>query len=215
MYIEYACTDYSLNETDVKTNIDYALKHNIKNICVLPYSINTVKNLNSEINTICILDYPFGLSDLKSRSSIVSNAIKSNVNTIDIVAPNKILANRKYDKFREDIKANLDLCLENKVELRYVLEYRVFSHEVLAKVCQILKSFNINTVLPSSGVLLDDINDNLIACNFLNAKSDINVVCNGNIYLDKHIKLAINSNNYGLRLYHKNSIDLLVKNTNY
>lgn len=212
MYIEYACTDYSLNEIDVKANVEHAIKHNIKNICVLPYSINTIRNIDNNIKIICILDYPFGLSDLKSRSSIVLNAVKSNISTLDIVAPNKILANRKYDKFRDDIKANLDLCSENNVELRYILEYRVFSHEVLAKVCQILKSFNINTIIPSSGVFLDDINDNLIACNFLNMKSGINVISSGNIYLEKHAKLiALNANIFGTRLYHKNSIDLLSK----
>ena len=212
MYVEYACLDYSLNETDVQSNINYAIKKGITNIAVLPYSIASIKNLYPDISLICPLDYPFGLSDPKSRNNMVSQATKAGVSIIDLVTPNKILANRKYDKFRDDIKSNLVLCQENNVKLRYILEYRVFSHEVLAKVCQILKDFGIDTVLPSSGIFLDDINDNLIVCNFLNLKSGINIICNGNIFLEKHAKAVKKSGNYGARLYYKNSIDIFLSN---
>lgn len=139
---------------------------------------------------------------------MVEQASKLGVSTIDIVTPNKILVNRKYDKLREDIRSNLAICKENSISLRYILEYRTFSHEVLAKVCQILKTFEINTILPSSGIFLDDINDNLIVCNFLNSKSKIGVICNGNIYTAKHMQNAMSGINSGLRLYYKNSIDL-------
>jgi deoxyribose-phosphate aldolase len=208
MYIEYACLDYSLTEIETQSNIEYAIKNGINNIALHPYSITSTKNLHPNINISCQLDYPYGLSDIKSRNFMVTQACKSGASTIDIVSPNKILTNRKYDKFREDIRSNLEICKEHSVSLRYILEYRVFSHEVLAKVCQILKTLEINTVLPSSGIFLDDINDNLIVCNFLNTKSGINVICNGNIYTAKHIQNTMLSTNNGLRLYYKNSIDL-------
>lgn len=214
MHIEYACLDYSLTEIEVQSNIEYAIKNSITNIVLHPYSIGPIKNLHPNLNIACELDYPYGLSDIKSRNFMVEQACKTGVSTIDIVTPNKILTNRKYDKLREDIRSNLAICKEHSVSLRYILEYRVFSHEVLAKVCQILKTFDINTVLPSSGIFLDDINDNLIVCSFLNTKSKIDVISNGNIYTAKQIQSALTGPNTGLRLYYKNSIDLYTQYNN-
>ena len=90
--------------------------------------------------------------------------------------------NRKYDKFREDIKNNLEICTKNNIELRYILEYRVFTYELLYKVSQILMDFGINTIYPSTGYLLDDINDNILASALINKKVPINIICNGNIW---------------------------------
>lgn len=214
-YLEYACYDYSLNETETQLNISNANKLGITNFCVLPYSIQTVKSSVSNPDTInlCVpVDFPYGLSDSKSRNFIVSQLCKQKIQTIDLFVPTKILSNRKYDKLRDDIKSNLEICSENNIKLRYILEYRVFSHEILAKVCSILSDFGVNTVIPSSGHMIDDISDNLIACNYLNTKSKINTICNGNIYLDKHATLVANSDIYGVRFHHINSIAIFSKN---
>lgn len=206
MYQEYACYDYSLNETETLNNVVEAIKFGITNIFVLPFSLNTIKLDSIDSSKIgCPIDYPYGLSDLKSRQFMVEQAIKTNkISMIDLMIPTKIITNRKYDKFREDIKNNLEICAKSSIKLRYMLEYRVYGHEVLAKTCQILKEFGISTILPSTGMMLDDINDNLIACTFLKEKTGINTICNGNIYLAKHMQNIINSNIYGIRYHHLN-----------
>jgi len=213
MYIEYACYDYTINEIETEKNILYAFKNGITNFSVLPYSLNGIKNLeqlsNTEFNLSTPIDFPYGLSDIKSRNFAVSQAIKHGATTIDLFLPTKMIINRKYDKFRDDIKSNFDICFEKNVKIRYILEYRVFSHEILAKVCQILASFGIDTIIPSSGMMIDDINDNLIACNYFTTKSHMKTICNGNIYNPSHVKLINNTNIYGIRLHHINAIKLL------
>lgn len=212
-YIEYACYDYSLTEIETQQNISSAIKSGIKNISILPYSINSIKNIegfkNEDINLSCPIDFPNGILDAKSRNFTVSQLVKNGLSSLDIMAPSKILANRKYDKLREDIRSNLDICLEKNVKLRYILEYRIFNHEILAKVCQILMSLGIDTIIPSSGMMIDDINDSLIACNFLSVKSGINVICNANIYNRNHIKLIKSANTFGIRLNNLSTIDLI------
>jgi deoxyribose-phosphate aldolase len=187
----------------------------VTNIGVLPYSVNTAKSAvsNPELINISVpLDLPYGLSDTKTRNFMVSQACKSKINTIDLFIPTKILSNRKYDKLREDIRSNLEICKENNINLRYILEYRVFSHEILAKVCAIFVDLGINTIIPASGFMIDDINDNLIACNYLHTKTGIRTICNGNIYSSKHANLVRNSGLYGLRLHYLNSIGILNEN---
>ena len=151
-HIEYACYDYSLNEIETENNILSAVKAGVNSVSVFSYSLNNTKNL-LQVKEKKIL-----------VSCLVSQLCKAGVDSIDLFIPTKIISNRKYDKFRDDVKNNLEICNEHNVKLRYVLEYRVYSHEVLAKVCQILLSFGIDTIFPSSGMMIDDINDNLIAC---------------------------------------------------
>lgn len=213
-HIEYACYDYAINELETEKNISHAVNAGITNFSLLPYSISGFKNSelfkNNNFSLSSPIDFPYGLSDIKSRNLMVSQAIKSGANIIDLFLPTKMIINRKYDKFREDIKSNFDICFEKNVKLRYILEYRVFSHEILAKVCQILMTFGIDTILPSSGMMLDDIHDNLIACNYFFTKTGIKTICNGNIYTEKHVKLADNANVYGIRLHHLHGIDIIL-----
>jgi hypothetical protein len=74
-----------------------------------------------------------------------------------------------------------------------------------------LLDFGVDTVLPSSGTMIDDINDNLIACNFLMTKSKINTICTGNIYTEKQALTIKNMDNlYGIRLFHLPSIKIVL-----
>ena len=219
-YIDYACYDYSINEIEVEQNVIKAIKLGVKNISVFPYSINTIKNIDEIkqgiVKVSVAADFPFGLSDIKTRNFLVSQLCKSSINGIDLLIPTKIISNRKYDKFREDVKTNIEICQENNIQLRYILEYRVFSHEVLAKVCQILLSFGIDCVFPSSGIMIDDISDNLIASNFLTTKSKIKSICTGNCYNTKHAKMIKNNADlYVIRFFHLATLSTFLSSINH
>lgn len=218
MNIEYACYDHSLSEDEVKNNILSAIKLGITNLSIYQYSIPYIKpiisglSLNTKISISVPADYPYGLSDLKSRNFIVEQIVKTGVSTIDLVMPSKCIVNRKYDKIRDDISSNLDICNKNNIELRYILEYRVFSHEVLAKICQILKNMGINSIIPSTGQMIDDINDNIIAAKYLHSKSNIDVIINGNVWNEKQAENIKNCGASSLRLHYLSSIPFFTKN---
>jgi deoxyribose-phosphate aldolase len=216
MYIEYACYDYSLSDDEIKNNINSAIKMGAENIALF-YSgsttfIKSVLDDHPNVKISCPVDYPYGLLDSKSRLFVVSQLAKSGVNSIDLVVPAKFIANRKYDKLRDDIKNNLLVCQENNINLRYILEYRVFNHETLAKTCQILKGLGIEYVFPSTGHMIDDINDNIIAAKYLHTKSEIKVICNGNMWVPKHVDNLKNSGVYGVRAHYLSSLDFFIKN---
>lgn len=215
MYIEYACYDYSLCDQELKNQVALALQLDVTNIAVHHSNISAIKSTISDsgkaVQISCPIDFPYGMLDSKNRLAQISSAIKSGASIVDIVAPSKFIINRKYDKLRDDIQNSLLLCKESNVLLRYMLEYRVFNHETLAKTCQILKSFEVNQVLPSSGMLIDDINDNLIAARYLSAKSKIQIICNGNVWNEKQAKSIIASNIYGFRSHHIPSLELFCK----
>jgi deoxyribose-phosphate aldolase len=133
-------------------------------------------------------------------------------NTIDIVMPQNLATNRKYDKIREDVKNCIDLSIENNVKIRYILEYRMFDHSCLKKLCEIFENHNMRCVLPSSGYFLDNLADNILASVFLHQNSkDLNIICTGNIWLDKHFDTIKKSGLFGLRTTSIHSLANFVK----
>jgi deoxyribose-phosphate aldolase len=151
-----------------------------------------------------------GVLDIKSRLSVIDFCLKNNVDIIEAVCPAQLLCNRKYEKFRDDIKQLTNLCSSLNVELRYVLEYRQYSYELLYKVAQILYDFNVKTIYPSTGYSLDDIGDNIIASALINKKvPNINIICNGNLWNSNHIKMVKNNQLYGLRTNSLNGLRLI------
>lgn len=210
MYIQYAIYNQSLSDEEIKNEIGLLLKQNIQEISLFGNHLPIIKTLDnaSDIKFSTVLDFPYGSSDTKSRNCLLNNIMKSGVSIVYLPVQSRFVVNRRYDKIREDIKSNKQICDEFGVELRYSLEYRVFNHEILAKICQILKSMNINTVSPSSGMMIDDISDNLIACEYLTKKSDIQCICTGNLWKSDQLKNAINSKVYGIRFMNNVSLNL-------
>jgi deoxyribose-phosphate aldolase len=211
MLLEYSYYDTASNDTEIQKNLTEALKYNIQTISVLPPYVRLVKSMVADtVKISCPIDYPMGLLDIKSRLSVVDFCLKNNVDIIEAVCPAQLLCNRKYEKFRDDIKQLTSLCSISNVELRYVLEYRQYSYELLYKIAQILYDFNIKTIYPSTGYSLDDIGDNIIASALINKKvPNINIICNGNLWNSNHLKMVKNNQLYGLRINSLNGLQLI------
>lgn len=209
--IEFGHYDIASNDNEIKEIVLQALKFFPQTISLFPHNLKLAKTLipeNSSIKLSSIIDYPYGQSDLKTRLANVEFAIKNGAKIIEMVAPNYYLCNRKYDKFREDISTIRDYCVSQEVEIRYVLEYRVFTLDLMYKVAQILSGFKINTIYPSTGQFLDDISDNIIATVLVNKKvPELKIIANGNIWNDKQASnVCKNPDIYGLKCFTINSL---------
>lgn len=213
MIIEYSTYDISLSDEEFKQNINSAILYKPQSISVLSSYARLAKNLLPENVNLCVsIDYPLGTSDTKNRNSAIETSIKAGAKIINLVSQPYYFCNRKYDKFRDDIKSNLEICNKNSVELRYTLEYRVFTYELLYKVSQILLDIGVNTIYPSSGYLLDDINDNILATALINKKIPINIISNGNIWNISQIKTVYKANLFGIMVNSTNALRLLNEN---
>lgn len=202
MHIDFLINDVDLNDQKIKEIIPQILSYNIVSSITIPhYLIKSVKTIVSpEIELSCLIDYPIGISDLRTRQFAVDQAFKSNVSCIDIAMPQNFAANRKYDKIREDLKNVTDLAKEKNSKVRYLLEYRFFDHNCLKKICDIFESFDVKYAFPSSGYFIDNLADNIIASIFLYKNSkDLNIICSGNIWNDHHFDTLLKSGLFGFR----------------
>lgn len=212
MYIDFAINSTDINETEAKDLIGSALRYSVNSITIPYYLIRCAKQTidinNKKTKLSCLIDYPLGISDLKTRHFAIEQAIKLKVDSIDIVIPQTLATNRKYSKIREDVKSILLLCNNNSIEIKYILEYRFFDHHCLKKICEIFDEAGIKYVYPSSGYFLDNLADNILASIFLHQNSkSLNVICTGNMWLNKHFETMIKSGLFGFRTHHISSLE--------
>lgn len=211
--------------------IDFSIIHNDKNESEIREILNTINHYPGIVTSItcpffyikacksivknatpisCLIDYPLGISDLKTRLCAVEQANKAGVSYIDICMPQNLAANRKYEKIREDVKIISEYCQSVNLIPRYILEYRVFNHNCLKKICEIFDDNSINNVFTSSMYFLDDLADNLIASVFLYENSkNLNIYTTGNMWTKKHFDLAYKTGLYGARVSSVQSLSIL------
>ena len=201
MIIEFCHYDFSGEERETKAVIEQAIKSSPSAIFVLPYYLKTAKKIiPSHIQTGCIIDYPFGLSCVSSRVNEINRIKSSQPDIINLVCPTNVLCNRKYDKFREEIDLVLEELADTNIKIRYVLEYKICSLNLLHKIADILHQKSINVIYPSSGYLLDNVADNLLASFLINKKyPNIHIISNGPAWTNKQILSITKNKIYGFQ----------------
>lgn len=208
MYIDFALTSTDIAENDVKKIIAEIDAYPISSVTVPFYLIKSIKSLlGGDKKLSCFIDYPLGLSDVKTRRCAIQEAQKAGATALDIAMPQNLAANRKYDKIREDVRFVQEFSKEHNIHISYVLEYRVFDHHCLKKICEIFENYQITNVYPSTGFFLDNLADNILASIFLHENSkDLNVISTGNIWTDKHFETIIKSGLFGFRTTSQHSL---------
>lgn len=212
IYIEYAVYDFDNTEDEIKTKIESAIRLGVHCISV-PFALTKfVKNLTKNTSTIVSnsIDYPLGILDTKSRNNAIINAIDNGAEKIEIMIQNNYLSDKKYDKLRQDIKTNYEICKDRNIPIYYYLEYRVFTHHSLIKACNLLLEMPIDTVYVSSGHLLDGVEDNMIATVLLQQKTNIKSIFSTDIWTKEQAQLLLKNNVDKFRFKSINSLYTLL-----
>lgn len=214
MYIDFIILDTDIKDDEARDTIKHIIDNSLVNSITVPFYFNKLVKpfMQNGLDFSCLIDFPLGISDNKTRLFSVTQAVKSGFNTIDITMPQNLAANRKYDKIRDDIKAICDLRSESTFNIRYILEYRKFDHHCLKKICEIFESFGIQYIFPSSGYFIDNMADNILASIFLYQNSkELKIISTGNAWQDKHFETLSNSGLFGFRTSSTYTLDNFVK----
>lgn len=204
MYVDFAIIETDLEEIKLKDQITNAShKYKVNSITVPYHLLRICKPIlkKTETKIGCFIDFPLGFSDTKTRVFAAQQAIASGAQIIDISFPQILAATRKYDKVRQDIE-NLKSVCGNNVQLKYILEYRIFDHKCLKKICSIFDDVGIEFAMPSTGFFIDNLADNLIASSFLHQNSkELKIIATGNAWTDDHFSILNKSGIFGFRTF--------------
>lgn len=212
MIIEYYTNNIEDKEIDIKNNINIISTMPVSDILCNIHNIKYIRKNTKETTKIgCLVDYPLSSCCLYRRQDLINDAIDYGAGSVSISIPFYYMINRKYDKIVEDINKNYELCKKRNVHLKYILEYRKFEHSLLAKICELLIRNGVDTIYASTGFFLDNIEDNILACAYLNQKTKIKTIVNGNIWLPLHVDAALKIKPYGISINNISGLETLFK----
>jgi len=202
MYIEYYNNNIELKDIDIKNELNILSQFPISGILGFSHYIKYIKKnyKKHDVKLGLFIDYPLSCHSLEHRLSMIMEGIDIGCDFVVIPIPFYSIINRKYDKFRSDIQASIELCSINNIQVRYMLEYRKFDSQLLTKVCKILIESNIDIVYPATGFFIDNIDDHLIASKYLTDKTGIKTIINTNIWKPDQINTLYKNDIYGISI---------------
>lgn len=211
MLLEYINYSADFSEHEFNSLID-TFNKNISTVVLPSYYLKIAKSkLKESCKVSCLIDFPLGISDYISRIEACKYAIKQKSDYVDVVMSTNLLANRKYDKIRDEITNIKTICDESNTSVRYILEYRYFEHHSLKKACEILLSFGISTISLSTGANVDILSDFIIASKFLTSAQslNLNIILSANFWSENHMNLIKQNNFFAVRSQHISSLQNL------
>jgi len=200
MYFEYCnynryIEDYSKEFSQIFKAIDNGLT----GFALPMHLIHEVKGYIPEEYTVATgIDYPSGYSVPKVRHHMVLNAVRSGVNTIDLV-PNQYFLREKFSELASEIETILRICKDYNANLRVFLDYHYISN--IINMAKIIEGMGVDTIFPTIGYHHDDFFDNLINCKLIESKTNLKTIFNGFMWTKDHLDLAQESDVFGVRLY--------------
>ena len=200
MLTELACYNQDSTYNDILKTIFIASEKDISSVAVPSGFMSRVGDFLKDQKFSAAIDFPYGLSSTQVRLHEVILAIKQGASFIDLVINNSYIKEKNWRKIREDLKACLSVCNQNNVELRAIIEYRLFSVDTVLLMCELFNANGVHHVINSTGFIADDISDNAIISHQMQEKTGVFVTSCVRAFTKDHIKTFEDIDIYALRL---------------
>ena len=145
------------------------------------------------------IDFPYGLSGTQVRLHEILLSIRQGASLIDLVLNSSFIAEQNWRKIKEDIKACLAVCNQNGIELRCIIEYRLFEPKTVLYLCDFLFDLGIQQIVNATGSIVDDLNDNALISYQIQKKTEMSVISCGAILNKQHYEMFKNLDIHAVR----------------
>lgn len=200
LYHEVSFHRADISETELQKDFFRAAELKLQGVCIPLSFLSSVKEFLPEGMVLaCPIDYPFGYSDIKLRNSAILAAVRYGANAIDLVADISQFNNGKVNVFARDLISNFEICKDNGVTLRIMMDYRHTHRSSFFNACSVIKDVGIDYIFPSTGLFVDDPIDNILMGIDVMKNVGLQIITNGNIYLPEHYKAYKDSAVFGIR----------------
>lgn len=201
MYKELACYDVDASEHKVRTAIFFAIKNGFAGISIPATYLQAMKDFIPDgIDFSTPIDYPCGSMDLATRNSATLGAIRRGVSAVDIVVSHNLVVNKQGKKLSDDLTTKKQMCAENDVTPRVMLEYRCYDDSQLLFALDAIKDVKIEYIYLSTGTKVDDLDDQIILAQTKAKSRGLKTIINANIWQKEHIAKIEKSGVFGYRI---------------
>lgn len=211
MILEICCVSHYANYKEIIEAAYLATSQSFDTFCVPVGYTFKVRPYLKEVETLTrfgsIINYPYGNDSIPLKLHGIIESTKYNCDIVDVVINHAYLTNNDTKNFFDDLKTCSSLAKSNKIDLRFIVDYKLFSVNDFVAVCSLIKQkTGIDTIISSSGVFADDPLENIIACEAIQKKG-MRAICYSQLLNKNHLKTLRKSNIYGARFnYSKNVI---------
>ena len=126
MLTELACYNQDSTYNDIMQAVFIAAEKDVNSVAIPSGFMSRVNDFLKDQKFSAAIDFPYGLSGTQVRLHEIILAIRQGASFIDLVINNSYIKEENWRKIREDLKACLSLCQANDVNLRAIIEYRLF-----------------------------------------------------------------------------------------
>jgi deoxyribose-phosphate aldolase len=207
--LEYQISNSNATKDEIREIVFLATQKRFKTIACLPPFLSSVKEFRSkyyELEIAAIIDYPHGVNSTKTKMFLAMDCIRQGVNYLDVVANINHIHNDKLHLLVEEIRLFVALGYERNVEVRYILDPHELDLTNIVDIAKLFKANGITTLILESGLVPDDLTDNLLLQNQIDKKTKLNVILNTASWRMHHIEAMQKSEIYGARFRYLSAV---------
>lgn len=197
--LELACQDRLVSTGDIQRHIFMAVEHKIDTLAMLPSYYNLISSpYHEHLKYSYLVDFPYGTMTKEQKMSLVVKGTKLGCKYIDICINHSFYTLGKYELLKQELSA----CMEaaSKATVRPIIDYRLFDTKDVINIAQIIREVQIEYIITSTGILADDINDNILICKEINKNTGLIPVVTGSFWKKEQISLLKDSEITRVRL---------------
>ncbi len=138
--------------SDVDSLCEMALKYSCASVCVNTYYVTAVNGfLDDAVKTCTVVNFPLGAGDAEAVLAEASAAIELGIDELDMVMNLSSMLNEDPEENYETMRMVAQICMENNVLLKVILETCYLSEEQIIHSCLLAKKAGAQFVKTSTG----------------------------------------------------------------
>lgn len=200
MLTEIACYNQDSTFQDLLSVVFTSAQKNVNCLAIPSGFMGRLSDFTKDQKFSVAIDFPYGINGTPVRVHEIILAIRQGASYIDLVLNSGFIKEENWRKIREDLKACRAACVSNNIELRVIIEYRLFCPKTVLLICDLLYGANIRNVINSTGFVADDLSDNAIISHEIQSKTGMKVTSCVRAFSKEQIEIFESVGVYSLRL---------------
>ncbi len=154
-FIDFTLLKPFATEEDFKAFFHTAIQENYIAVCVPPMYINKAKSTlgNKDIKVATVAAFPLGFFPPQVKEKEIMEYIDMGADEIDMVINLSAVKSGNYDIVRDEMRRAVNVCAEEDVILKVIIESGNLTIDEIKKVCEIAAEEKPDFVKTSTGFL--------------------------------------------------------------
>ena len=210
MLTELACYNQDSTYKEILEAIFVASQKKLDSVAIPSGFMGRVNDFLDDQKFSAAIDFPYGLSSTSVRVHEIIIAIRQGASYIDLVLNNSYVKEENWKKIRKDLKDCLSVCSSHNVEMRVILEYRLFPIKTVLLICDLLAEIGVYNVINSTGFVVDNISDNALISYEIQRKTGCLVTSCVMACNKSHLKTFHDMKIHGIRIMSSKVVDSII-----